>query len=206
MRVSIEQFDEALAKAVEALRKGGMIVYPTDTLYGLGANATDEEAVARVGEAKGRDEEKPMSIICSGLPMIEEHCEVSPANRTVMAEMLPGPFTVVLPVKKVLPKNLCGKTVGVRVPKYFFLLAVIKTCGFPITGTSANLSGEKDPCSVEEVPWSIKRAADVIVDGGRCLHSAPSTVVDMCGERPKVLRQGAGKFPVGKSEFDVSFF
>ena len=92
--------------------------------------------------------------------------------------------------------------VGVRVPKYFFLLALIRECGFPITATSANISGGADPCSLTEVPESIKQAASVLIDGGKCFFSAPSTVVDMTGKEPKVLRQGAGKiqFKGEKSE------
>ncbi|MFH1447607.1 MAG: L-threonylcarbamoyladenylate synthase [Candidatus Micrarchaeota archaeon] len=206
MRIDIEDFDNAVEKAVDALKKGNMIVYPTDTLYGLGANATSEEAVAKVKEAKGRDDGKPISIMCSGLPMIKEYCDVSIENKIAMIGMLPGPFTVILPVKKGLPGNLCEKTVGVRVPRYFFLLNVIKKCGFPITGTSANLSGGKSPCCIDDIPGSILDSVDVVIDGGKCPYSAPSTVVDMCGKKPGVLRQGAGIMPSEKSDFDDGIF
>ncbi len=206
MVISIDDFDTAVEKSVTALKKGEMIIYPTDTLYGLGADARSENAVKGVRDAKVRDDGKPISIMCSGFPMINEYCEVSFENKMLLVEMLPGPYTAVLPVKKGLAKNLCGESVGVRVPKYFYLLNVIKKCGFPITGTSANISGESNPCSLEEVPGSIRKLASVIVDGGKCVHSTPSTVVDMTGEKPKVLRKGAGVFPLKKSDVDASFF
>lgn len=204
MIVGIDDYDRAFGLALEALRKGELIVYPTDTLYGLGADATSEKAVERAKKAKGRDDKKPISIMCSGLAMVEKYCEVSEKDRNLMANMLPGPFTVILKSKGNLPENLGAKgTIGVRVPRYFFLLGLLKECGFPITGTSANVSGGKEPCSLADVSEEVRRHAKVIIDGGACFHSAPSTVVDMTGKEPNVLRQGAGKFPPEK-EFDPS--
>ena len=204
MIISVEEYEKALELSLVALKKEKLIIYPTDTLYGLGADARSEKAVAKVREAKGRDEGKPISIVCSGLSMIGIYCEVSEKNRDLMSKMLPGPYTVILPVKKELPKNLAGgKTIGVRVPQYYFLLDLIKACGFPITATSANVSGGKEPCSLSEVPKEVLKKAEVAVDGDRCFHSAPSTILDLTGEEPKVLRQGAGKFPIEK-EFDSS--
>ncbi len=205
MIISVEGYEKALELSLDALKKGKLIIYPTDTLYGLGADARSEKAVAKVREAKGRDDGKPISIVCSGLLMIEEYCTVSEKNRNLMSDMLPGPYTVVLPLKKELPKSLVGdgKTVGVRVPQYFFLLDLIKACGFPITATSANVSGGKEPCSLSEVPEELMKRAEVAIEGGSCFHSAPSTILDLTGEEPKVLRRGAGKFPIEK-EFDSS--
>ncbi|MFH0818221.1 MAG: L-threonylcarbamoyladenylate synthase [Candidatus Micrarchaeota archaeon] len=202
--IGVDEYDRALYLACEALKKGKLIIYPTDTLYGLGADARSEEAVARAREAKGRDDLKPISIVCSGLLMIEEYCEVSEKNKDIMANMLPGPYTVVLPIKGGLAKNLSGeKTVGVRVPQYYFLLDLIKAFGFPITATSANVSGEKEPCLLSEVSKKIIERAEIAIDGGKCFHSAPSTVLDMTEKEPKVLRKGAGKFPIER-EFDSS--
>ncbi len=202
-RVSVDEYDRALELACEALKKGKLIIYPTDTLYGIGADARSEEAVAEVRKAKAR-EDKPISIVCSGLEMIEKHCEVSGKNRDLMTEMFPGPYTAILPLKEGLAGNLGGgKTIGVRVPEYFFLLDLVKACGFPITSTSANISGGKEPCSLEEVAKEVLGKAEIAIDGGKCFHSAPSTVVDLSGDSPKVLRQGAGKFPP-KKDFDPS--
>jgi L-threonylcarbamoyladenylate synthase len=206
MIIGIGEYERALDAALAALKAGKLIVYPTDTLYGLGADATSEEAVGLVREAKGRDD-RPISIMCSGLGMIEEYCDVRPEQRGLLAAMFPGPFTAVLPVRKGLPENLTlGKTVGVRVPHYFFLTGLVKEFGKPMTGTSANLTGGKSPCSLQEVPGEVLEKAEVAIDGGKCLHSAPSTVVDLTGKAPKVLRQGAGKLPDGESDFDASFF
>jgi L-threonylcarbamoyladenylate synthase len=194
MKIPIDEYDKALKLACEALKKGELIVYPTDTLYGVGADATSEKAVEKVKQAKGRDASKPISIICSDLLMIEKHCEVDEKTKAILSSILPGPFTVILKKKKGLASSLApGETIGVRVPRYFFLLALIRECGFPITGTSANESGGKDPCSLTDVPESIKQAASVLIDGGKCFFSAPSTVVDMTGKELKVLRKGAGK-------------
>jgi L-threonylcarbamoyladenylate synthase len=205
MIVSIEEYDRAIELACSALRGKKLIAYPTDTLYGLGADARSEEAVAKVKEAKGRDEGKPISIVCSDLAMIERYCTVSEKNRAIMSDMLPGPYTVILPIKGGLAKNLAagGDTVGVRVPQHYFLLDLVKAFGFPITATSANISGKREPCSLDDVPKDVLELVEVAVDGGKCFHSAPSTVLDMAGEEPKVLRQGAGKFPIER-EFDSS--
>jgi L-threonylcarbamoyladenylate synthase len=207
MIISIGEYDRALELAFEALKNGELIIYPTDTLYGIGADATSERAVAKVRKAKGRDDKKPISMVCSGLDMIERYCIVSESNREWMMDMLPGPFTVILPTKMDLSKSLVsGKTVGVRVPKYFFLLDLARLCDFPITSTSANIAGEADPCSLADVPEKVKKCAEVVIDGGACFYSAPSTVVDMTGKEPKILRKGAGEMPAKKGEFDATFF
>ena len=208
MLVQVEEYDKAIVLAAEALRKGEIIIYPTDTLYGLGADATSEKAVEKVRKAKGRDDAKPISIICSGLGMIRECCEVSPGSEETLAGIFPGPYTAILQMKKgKLAKGLgSAETVGVRVPKYFLLLDIVRTCGFPITATSANLSGGKDPCSLPDILEKVKSKASVLIDGGKCHHSAPSTIIDLTGKEPKLLRKGAGEFPVPKSEFDPGIF
>ncbi len=208
MIISVEDYEGAVSAAADSLKEGKLVIYPTDTLYGIGADARSEDSVSKVKKAKGRDDRKPISIICSGLPMIKEYCEVEKGNEEILAEMFPGPYTAILPLKNgKLAKGLGSPdTIGVRVPKYFLLLDLVKACGFPITATSANLSGGKDPCSLQDIPEKLKKKAEILIDGGKCLHSAPSTIIDITGKEPKLLRKGAGEFPVPKSEFDPGIF
>ncbi|VVB66281.1 Threonylcarbamoyl-AMP synthase [Candidatus Gugararchaeum adminiculabundum] len=187
-----KDFPFALAEAKKAILAGELIIYPTDTLYGIGGNALDAGVVAKIQELKGRGEQKPISIIVSSLQMLEEYVELTPAQKDKVVNFLPGPYTLVLKKKKgkLLPVSATDK-VGVRVPENNFLRQLVKSLGFPITGTSANLSGQPAPFTVESIPKSIREGVAIIIDGGKCMHAQPSTVVDLVDE--KILRKGAMK-------------
>jgi len=168
--------ERELKKAVEVLERGGVVVYPTETVYGLGADALSERAVRRVFELKGRDFKKPISVAVSSFEMLESVAIVESAEvEEILNALLPGPVTVLLPRKAVLPEILTGGSplVGVRMPEHEIALRLITAFGRPLTATSANLSGKKPPASFEDVEIE----ADFKLNGGRCPYGEPSTVV-----------------------------
>ncbi|MDH7593799.1 MAG: L-threonylcarbamoyladenylate synthase [Methanomicrobiales archaeon] len=176
-----------LERAVHVLRRGGLVVYPTDTVYGLGADALCDEAVERVFEAKQRPLSKPISIAVNDMEMLRCVSVVTPEAEEFATLFLPGPYTIVLKARRILPKVLTGGTdlIGVRIPAHEIALALIEKFDGPITATSANISGEKDPVSPEEVHV----VHDLLIDG-HVLPGTPSTVVDLVHFR--VLRTGPG--------------
>ena len=172
--------------AVRVLRRDGLIVYPTETVYGLGADALSEYAVHRVYEVKGRPMGQPISVAVSDEEMIDAIAHVSDEAREFIREFLPGPVTVLLPVKSCLPSILSGGTgkIGIRMPDNAVARAIIDELDAPITSTSANISGTPAPVTKEEVnvPY------DLFIEGGN-LSGTPSTIVDL--ESRQILRPGA---------------
>jgi L-threonylcarbamoyladenylate synthase len=173
-------------RAVQVLRRDGIIVYPTDTVYGLGGDAFSDDAVLRVYEAKMRPVGKPISIAVSDIEMLCAVSRVDDFSWDLIDRFLPGPVTVVLESRSCIPELLTGGTgrIGVRIPAHDLALAIIRELDSPITATSANISGGKDPASPEEV----RVPCDLLVGGGT-LSGLPSTVVDP--EERRILRRGA---------------
>lgn len=172
-----------------------IVLYPTDTLYGLGVDATNEEAIQSLFLLKGRDEKKPLSIMVSDSDMIERYAEVTPLARTLIETFLPGKLTIVLDTKD-LPITLTAGTgtVGVRIPDHKKALALVCERSVPITATSANVSGMETKHSVPEILAQFGEKANMItriIDDGILPPSAPSTVVDARGDTPIILREGA---------------
>jgi len=173
-----------------------IILYPTDTLYGLGVDATDPEAVLRLKELKGRDEGKPISVVVFDRVMLEEYAEVTPLAEKLAEAFLPGKLTLVLHAKPVLAESgIVGPdgSVGFRIPNHTVPLRLVRELGKPITATSANVSGmspEKTPEKIltqfgEKASWVTN-----VIDEGVLPESLPSTVVDARGETPDILREG----------------
>jgi len=189
-----------IRKAAEILAAGGIIIYPTDTVYGLGCGVESKNAIERIYLIKRQRSDKPFSFVCSDLTHISEYAHVSNAAFKIMKHLIPGPYTFILPAARMkqLPKILVSKrkTVGIRVPDSKVSLAIVRELGHPILSTSVtDESGGlmNDPAGIAE---RFHNAVDLIIDGGM-LPSNPSTVLDLTGDEPKVLRQGAG---------DVSMF
>lgn len=177
---------EIIQKAVSVLMKDGLIVYPTDTLYGLGADALSEEAVLKVFEAKGREFHKPISIAVSDPDMISAVARVDEIAEAFISAFMPGPITLVLKARSILPPMLTAGSgnIGIRYPAQDIALEIISRFDSPITATSANLSGCPDPITVNDalVPH------DYTVDVG-ALPGIPSTVVDLVNR--DIIRPGA---------------
>lgn len=177
---------DLIKEAVRILRSDGLVVYPTETVYGLGADALSDAAIEKVYEAKHRMFGKPISIAVSDKEMLRAVAKVPEAAGGFIDRFLPGPVTVILESRSCIPDILTGGTgmIGIRCPAHEIPLAIIRLLDSPITATSANRSGGKEPVTTGEchVPY------DLIIDGGR-LPGTPSTVVDLITAR--ILRRGA---------------
>lgn len=185
--------EDQVKKAIHILKKGGIVAYPTDTVYGLGANALDEAAVLRVYEAKRRPRHLAVPILLAAISQIDEVALDVPAIAWRLAErFLPGGLTLVLYKSPVIPDVVTGgdSKVAVRVPAHPIPIALVEGVGAPITGTSANLSGKPNPVTAEEVRRQLGNCIDLIIDGGRCQGDVASTVIDLTGEHPLILREG----------------
>jgi L-threonylcarbamoyladenylate synthase len=186
--------DGALAEAVAVLKGGGLVAYPSDTVYGLGAAAGDARAVERVFAVKDRDAEKAVSLLLADAADLAPICAQVPFLARVFAQHYwPGPLTLVLRRSPAFHSAALGggDTVAVRVPDHPFLRELIRALGEPITGTSANRSGRPACRSAQEVEQELGDAVDLIIDGGPSREGPESTVVSLTGSLPVVLREGA---------------
>jgi tRNA threonylcarbamoyl adenosine modification protein (Sua5/YciO/YrdC/YwlC family) len=182
-------------KAVEILKDGGIIAYPTDTIYGFGCDMYNKKAIQRIYQIKKRDPQKPFSFICSDLKNISLYAQVTNQAYKIMKKYLPGPYTFILLGTKLVPKIMVTKrkTVGIRVPNNNICLALVKTLGNPIISTSVGLSGGEvfsDPSLIEE---TFGAQIDVTIDGG-LLTNQPSTIISLIDDEVEVIREGLGEF------------
>lgn len=184
---------DKIQEAASVLHRDGIIVYPTETVYGLGADALSEHAIHRVYEVKQRLLSKPMSVAVSDIEMLNIVAQVGEEEEKFIKKFLPGPVTVVLPSTSCLPEVLTGGTglIGVRMPDHEIALAIIREFDMPITSTSANISGREPPVRFDQVTV----VYDLFVDGGT-LSGTPSTVVDLVHRQ--VLRAGARVEEIGQ--------
>lgn len=182
-------------EAAAVLSAGGVIAYPTETFYGLGAAANCAPAVARVRALKGRDAGKPLPLIAAGVTMVRSWARLPapPAFERLAAAFWPGPLTLVLPAGEAAPLFVRGpgETIGIRVPPAAWLRRLIETLGVPITSTSANLAGEGEIDEPAAVLRLFRGRVDLIIDGGATPGGRPSTVLDLGSDPPLLLRAGA---------------
>ena len=188
LTIPLSDHDTAFEAALAAISSGGIVIYPTDTLYGMGCDATNADAVKKLRALKRRDSAKPLSILVSDFAMLARHCRLTPEQEKILQELLPGPYTFILPLKHKLPVS-DSMEAGIRVPEHSFMRAVSKSAGVPIVTTSANLSGEKDAAELSGVAREISEGSSLALDGGKCKYAQGSTVIDLI--RMKVLRKGA---------------
>ena len=192
--MSKKDIEKQIEKAVAILKNGGLVAYPTDTVYGLGACMTDTAAVDRIFQVKGRPKGMALPVLLADRKQIEEIVtSVPPAARRLIDAFFPGALTIILTKSNVVPEIITGggRTVAFRIPNHPVPLALIKGLGKPIVGTSANLSGQPSALTAAEVQTQIGDKIDMVIDGGRCPGGIESTVVDLSGEKPVVRRQGA---------------
>jgi L-threonylcarbamoyladenylate synthase len=186
-------FDAAVDRAVELLRREELVALPTETVYGLAANAFDARAVDKIYAAKGRPSHNPIIVHVASFEMAQECVSEWPESALRLAKSFwPGPLTVVLKKSSKVPDIVTagGITVGVRWPSHPFIQAVIRKCGFPLAAPSANKSNEISPTTAEHVEKSLGSAVPLIVDGGAANVGIESTVVDLVAARPRILRPG----------------
>ena len=180
-------------EAIRILMKGGVVAYPTDTVYGLGAGMTHPEAVERIFAVKSRPRHMALPLLVSTVAQIEMLAgRVSPEARCLIQSFMPGALTLVLPASGLVPEYLRTKegTIALRIPDHPIPLAIIEGIGTPIVGTSANLSGKPSPVTAEEVRSQLGDTVDFIIDAGGC-GGKESTIVDVTGQTPVVVRSGA---------------
>lgn len=177
--------------ASSIIRSGGVVLYPTETVYGLGADAGNIDAVMRISSLKKRDPKQPISIAVSSIRMLNSVAYLDNASKHFINRFLPGPITVIVPKKPHIPDILTGGTdlIGIRWPDQTHTIQLIESVGRPITSTSANTSGNTAPTKLEEVEKDILLKVDYILDGGDCGYGEPSTIVDLVNR--KILRKGA---------------
>jgi tRNA threonylcarbamoyl adenosine modification protein (Sua5/YciO/YrdC/YwlC family) len=182
-----------IGMAVEVLKKGGVICYPTDTMYGLGCDIFNQKAVKRVHEIKQRPKHKPFSFMCASLADISQYAHVSSPAYRLLRRHLPGPYTMVLPGSKLVPNIMLTKqkTVGIRLPQSPICLALIETLGNPVLNSSAMLEEHDIPTDAFAIEELFGQQVDLIIDGGEIVPE-PSTVVSLIDEQPEILREGKG--------------
>lgn len=181
------------ATAAAIIRRGGLVAIPTETVYGLGADGLNEEAVASIFAAKGRPQDNPLILHVAEPGEIEKFCHSIPEAAYTLAERFwPGPLTMVLPARDIVPKRTTGglSTVAVRCPDNEITRAIIRLSGVPIAAPSANLSGKPSTTTAAHVLHDHDGKIDAIVDGGPCRVGVESTIVDLTDARPRLLRPG----------------
>jgi L-threonylcarbamoyladenylate synthase len=188
---------DALTSALDILQHGGLVAFPTDTVYGLGGLVSDPAGIQRLYQVKGREGAKAIPVLLSDLDDLPRvAAEINPAVQRLAEHFWPGPLTLVVPRHPDLPSQLSPyPTIGVRIPDHPVALALLRLAG-PMAVTSANISGQPSPSSAQEVLDQLGGRIELVLDGGRTPGGVSSTVVDCSGLEPVILRQG----PIGLGE------
>jgi len=197
IRYSGGDIDRALYRARDTILNGKILIYPTDTVYGIGCDATKDDVVAKIRKIKGLSQDKPLLVMMADINMVDEYCEIGLWEETILKKYLPGPFAFILKMRKPLPVSSDG-TLGIRIPESDFCNRLSEEVGRPIVSTSANKTGEPPPVSFNEITSEILNAADLAVDNGSTRYKKSSDIVDLVKKR--IVRKGLGiidltKFP-----------
>lgn len=185
-------------KAAAVLRSGGIICYPTDTIYGIGCDIYNQKAVNRVFQIKKRPKHKPFSFMCSSLKDVSAYCHLPNMAYKIMRKHLPGPYTFILPAMKIVPKILITKqkTVGIRVPDNAICQLLVETLGNPILTSSASIDpNEEAPAEAFQIEELFGSQVDLVIDSGP-VYPQPSTVISMIGDEYEILRAGKGSIDI----------
>jgi len=185
--------DKLIQEAAEVIKKGGLVIIPTETVYGIAANGLNQKTLERLYEIKKRPKDKPFSLHIADKEKVEEVVlGITPAAYRLMDKFWPGPLTLILNAKE-------KGTIGVRMPDNKIALEIIRQAGVPVVCPSANISGEKPPVNFQEAIKDLNRLVDLAVDAGVTEHKAESTIVDLTSEGVKIIREGA----INKNDIDV---
>jgi tRNA threonylcarbamoyl adenosine modification protein (Sua5/YciO/YrdC/YwlC family) len=183
-----------IRKIVEKLRRGAIICYPTDTVYGIGCDIYNQKAVKRIFQIKQRPKNKPFSFMCCSLKNVSTYCHISNMAYRLMKKHLPGPYTFILQGEKIVPKIMVTKqkTVGIRVPDNQVSLAIVSELGNPILNTSAIIdSGDEPLVEGYEIEEKFGKLVDCVIDGGP-VYPSPSSVISLTEKYPEIIRYGKG--------------
>ena len=176
-----------IAEAAAQLRAGAVIAFPTDTLYAVAARAADRVAVARLYQVKERPPGQPLVWLVLDRAQVERFAVVTAAAAQLMTRFWPGPLTLVLPARV----GVDGPTIAVRAPDHDVALALLRALGEPLASSSANPAGQPPPVDANQVITSLGDRVDIVLDGGPCRIGQPSTILDLAGATPRILRRGA---------------
>jgi L-threonylcarbamoyladenylate synthase len=183
---------ESLIKVANIIKSGGVVIFPTETLYGLGGKVRDEAVLKRIYKIKERSPLKPLPVMVHDIKQIYElSCHFPPSARLLAERYWPGPLTLILKCSSLPSLATCGKdSAGIRIPDYKIALDLLKYTGEPLAVTSANMSEGENLLTIEEIISAFKDKVDVILDAGEITYGVPSTIVDVTGEELKILREG----------------
>ena len=175
------------------IKRGELVAFPTETVYGLCADGLNIEACRKIFVAKGRPSDKPLSLHVASLEQVERVAKISAQAEKLFAAFCPGALTIILPKNKIVSDFVTGglPSVGIRFPANDVALALIKLSGVPIAAPSANLSGCSPPTNAQEVFKNLSGRVEIILDGGQCRFGISSTIIDLTSSEPKILRRGA---------------
>lgn len=182
-----------IEQAIEALKDGGTAIYPTETCYGLGCDALDEDAIEQVYEIKQRPREKYLTVIVDSLTMAERYCHLTDVERAVCEALMPGPLTVIAEKRSSIP-GILNEQFVFRVPDHDVSRRLSRGIDGPLVATSANMSGAPSSYRIDNIDPSIRSSVDAIIDGGELDRRPSSTIIDLEGGTPTVHRRG----PVSK--------
>ncbi|MDF1579252.1 MAG: L-threonylcarbamoyladenylate synthase [Desulfuromonadales bacterium] len=182
-----------IKQIVEVVQKGGVIAYPTDTIYGLGCDIFNQKAIKKIYQIKQRDARKPFSFVCADIADVTNYAQVSNFAFKIMKRHLPGPYTFVLRATRTVPELLTTKqkTVGIRIPASPIALNIVRELGHPLVTTSVNLAGSNPIVDPEDIFDELGAMLELVVDGG-ITHGEPSTIISLLDDCPEVLRVGSG--------------
>ena len=176
-----------ISLGAKILKEGGLVAFPTETVYGLAANLLNDKAIARLYKVKRRPRSKPFTVHIRDVAEIRKMgCAISGKTKDIVNKFWPGPLTIIL-------KSKSGKNIGFRMPDNEIALELIKKAGVPIVAPSANISGRRPPTSANEVLEQLNNKIDMVIDGGCAKVGVESTVLDLTGAEPRILREGAIK-------------
>ena len=196
LNLTKEGKDSVINETVKTLKNGGLVVFPSDTVYGLLVDATQDKAVDKLIRFKNRPPGKAISVFVRDIAMIKRYADLTEKQQSLLETILPGPFTVAIQSKHILVQKLESETgtLGLRIPDYELVNELVQSYGSPITATSANLGGSNPHYSIDSflnnLPKKKEELVDLIVDAGKLPHNKPSTVVDLTGDETKTIREG----------------
>jgi len=189
----LEINEDSIKETVVILKEGGICVYPTETCYGLGCDATNENAIKKLREIKRMGNEKKISIIVSSLDMIKKYGRVTKRVEKIVNLFMPAPLTLIIKKKKIIPDILNKDEIAFRIPNNLVALRLVKEFGKPITTTSANVTTNPSIYTIDKIRKVFEGKVDIILDGGDLPLELPSTIVDMTSKKAKIIREGSMK-------------
>ena len=186
--------ERLINKIVDILKKGGIIAYPTDTMYGIGCNIMNKKAIEKIYQIKQCKKDTPFSFICSGLKNISDYAKVTNFSYKIIKHLLPGPYTFILEASKLVPKIIITKrkTVGIRIPDNKICMAIINKMGNPIISTTATTTENTYILDSSFIHDYFGHNLDAVIDGGVIPPGTPSSVISLINDEPEVLRKGIG--------------